>query len=401
MTATFSQFKSKCILEVRGGSKKNVGQEGTRNIDKKFNILDKNKIRNIDKRIVSDARASLGDGGKKAMEKFGKEFNLNGDETNTKGRNIKKRQVQLNKTSNQNIPTNSVDDSVKSVKVNRTTVDKTINTNVVKGSGDGITASKGGDTTVKPNTNTVKNPKKTLDSEISNRKLQQLKNQELIKKQMGTLDDLSDGGNTSNTNVKKNVVKTNTRGSSFKRPKLKYDLIGNKLDGKIGSQVFNQNKISNTTSGKTKVELPKFSQQSIDTAKGSSKTFVKPKNFTQFRKGTATLNKVKPLTKVVRGLGVAGAIADAGVSGYQSYSDSQKKGDSKLKSLGRSAATVAGGVLGGVTGAAIASPIPIPGARVAGGYLGYQKGKEYATKAFDTLTSRKGRMKFKDFVANR
>ena len=44
---------------------------------------------------------------------------------------------------------------------------------------------------------------------------------------------------------------------------------------------------------------------------------------------------------------MAGAIADAGVSGYQSYSDSQKKGDSKLKSLGRSAATVAGGVLGG------------------------------------------------------
>ena len=34
-------------------------------------------------------------------------------------------------------------------------------------------------------------------------------------------------------------------------------------------------------------------------------------------------------------------------------------------------------------------------------YYGYQKGKEYATKAFDTLTSRKGRMKFKDFVANK
>ena len=204
------------------------------------------------------------------------------------------------------------------------------------------------------------------------------------------------GASGSSTNVKKNVVKTNTRGSAFKRSNLKYDLIGNKLDGKTGNQVFNQNKISNTTSGKTKVELPKFDNKTV-----TNKSFIKPKNFTQFRQGTATLNKVKPLTKVVRGLGVAGAIADAGVSGYQSYSDSQKKGDSKLKSLGRSAATVAGGVLGGVTGAAIASPIPIPGARVAGGYLGYQKGKEYATKAFDTLTSRKGRMKFKDFVANK
>ena len=97
---------------------------------------------------------------------------------------------------------------------------------------------------------------------------------------------------------------------------------------------------------------------------------------------------------------MAGAVADAGLSGYQSYSDSQKKGDSKLKSLGRSAATVAGGVLGGIGGAALASPIPIPGARIAGGFAGYQYGKDYATKAYDALTTRKGRMKFKDFMAN-
>ena len=391
--ATFSQFKIKYITEKREPLR---GDSLDKNIIKKL-VTDpieknKNKIRKIDKRIQSDLNIP-DDGGKGGQGRIEKELGLN--DTDTKGRNIKKKQVQLNKTSNQNISTNSVDDSVKSVKTNRTTINKTTNPNVVKGSGDGVTGSKG-NTTVKPNTNTVSNPKKTLDSEISNRKLDQLKKQELIKKQMGTLDDLSDGGNTSNTNVKKNVVKTNTRGSAFKRSNLKYDLIGNKLDGKTGNQVFNQNKISNTTSGKTKVELPKFDNKTV-----TNKSFIKPKNFTQFRQGTATLNKVKPLTKVVRGLGVAGAIADAGVSGYQSYSDSQKKGDSKLKSLGRSAATVAGGVLGGVTGAAIASPIPIPGARVAGGYLGYQKGKEYATKAFDTLTSRKGRMKFKDFVANK
>ena len=34
--ATFSQFKSKYIVEMRGGSKKQVGQEGTRNIVKKL-----------------------------------------------------------------------------------------------------------------------------------------------------------------------------------------------------------------------------------------------------------------------------------------------------------------------------------------------------------------------------
>ena len=51
----------------------------------------------------------------------------------------------------------------------------------------------------------LNNTKKTskLNKEISNRKLDQLKKQELFKKQIGTYDDLSDGGNTSNTNIKK------------------------------------------------------------------------------------------------------------------------------------------------------------------------------------------------------
>ena len=159
--ATFSQFKIKYITEKREPLR---GDSLDKNIIKKL-VTDpieknKNKIRKIDKRIQSDLSASSGDGGKKAMGKFDKEFGLN--DTDTKGRNIKKKQVQLNKTSNQNISTNSVDDSVKSVKTNRTTINKTTNPNVVKGSGDGITGSKG-NTTVKPNTNTVTNTKKTVD----------------------------------------------------------------------------------------------------------------------------------------------------------------------------------------------------------------------------------------------
>ena len=264
----------------------------------------------------------------------------------------------------------NVDDSVKSVRTNRRTINKVTQPNVVQGSGSGITANKGGGATTSTNKNIVK----------PSTEYRQLQN-----KARGILKDLS---------------KEKTASQNVVRPKLNYDLIGNKLDGKRGSQIFQQNKISNTTSGKTKIELPKFSQQSVDKAGGSSKTFIKPKNFSQFRTGTATLNKVKPLTKFARRLGVAGAVADAGVSGYQSYSDSQKRGDTKAKSLGRSIATVAGGVLGGIGGAAIASPIPIPGARIAGGYAGYQYGKDYATKAYDALTSRKGRMKFKDFIAN-
>ena len=295
---------------------------------------------------------------------------------------------------NKNIIKRVVTDPIENIKKNQINVDKKIQSDLNIPDDGG----KAGQQRIEKELNLNKTDK--LKSEISNRKLEQLKKQELLKKQMGTLDDLSDGGNTSNTNVKKNVVKTNTRGSSFKRPKLNYDLIGNKLDGKTGNQIFQQNKITNTTSGKTKIELPKFSQQSVDKAGGSSKTFIKPKNFSQFRTGSATLNRVKPLTKFARRLGVAGAVADAGVSGYQSYSDSQKRGDSKAKSLGRSIATVGGGLIGGTLGAIATSPIPIPGARIAGGYAGYQYGKKYATKAYDALTTRKGRMKFKDFMGN-
>ena len=265
----------------------------------------------------------------------------------------------------------NVDDSVKSVRTNRRTINKVTQPNVIRGSGSGTTANKGGGATTSTNKNIVNKP---------STEYRQLQN-----KARGILKDLS---------------KEKTASQNIVRPKLNYDLIGNKLDGKTGSQIFQQNKISTTSSGKTKIELPKFSQQSVNKAGGSSQTFIKPKNFSQFRTGSATLNKVKPLTKFARRLGVAGAVADAGLSGYQSYSDSQKRGDTKAKSLGRSIATVAGGVLGGIGGAALASPIPIPGARIAGGYAGYQYGKDYATKAYDALTSRKGRMKFKDFMAN-
>ena len=265
----------------------------------------------------------------------------------------------------------NVDDSVKSVRTNRRNINKVTQPNVVQGSGSGITANKGGGATTSTNKNIVNKP---------STEYRQLQN-----KARGILKDLS---------------KEKTASQNVVRPKLNYDLIGNKLDGKTGNQIFQQNKITNTTSGKTKIELPKFSQQSVNKAGGSSQTFIKPKNFSQFRTGSATLNRVKPLTKFARRLGVVGAVADAGLSGYQSYSDSQKRGDSKSKSLGRSIATVGGGLIGGTLGAIATSPIPIPGARIAGGYAGYQYGKDYATKAYDALTTRKGRMKFKDFMAN-
>ena len=371
---TLSQFKSKYIIERRS---KNVGDEGTKNIVKKL----------LGKDAIPD------DGGKRGQARIERELGLNKPNKTVKKDKLiqdinKRKSADLTRADaiNRSLGTSgstegaggantgttkpNVDDSVKSVRTNRRTINKVTQPNVVQGSGSGITANKGGGATTSTNKNIVK----------PSTEYRQLQN-----KARGILKDLS---------------KEKTASQNVVRPKLNYDLIGNKLDGKTGNQIFQKNKITNTTSGKTKIELPKFSQQSIDKAGGSSKTFIKPKNFSQFRTGSATLNRVKPLTKFARRLGVAGAVADAGVSGYQSYSDSQKRGDTKAKSLGRSIATVAGGVLGGIGGAAIASPIPIPGARIAGGYAGYQYGKDYATKAYDALTSRKGRMKFKDFIAN-
>ena len=344
--------KEKSILRQYKKKQVNLSKNEKKNI--------KTNVQQGDKLLKDIKQRKLDQLKQQELLKRQMDFDDLSDGGNTSNTNVKKNVVKTN-----------VDDSVKSVRTNRRNINKVTQPNVVQGSGSGITANKGGGATTSTNKNIVNKP---------STEYRQLQN-----KARGILKDLS---------------KEKTASQNVVRPKLNYDLIGNKLDGKTGNQIFQQNKITNTTSGKTKIELPKFSQQSVNKAGGSSQTFIKPKNFSQFRTGSATLNRVKPLTKVVKRLGVAGAIADAGVSGYQSYSDSQKRGDTKAKSLGRSIATVAGGVLGGIGGAALASPIPIPGARIAGGYAGYQYGKDYATKAYDALTTRKGRMKFKDFVGN-
>ena len=328
-----------------------------------------------------------------------------------------------------------------------------------------------------------------LLKDIKQRKLDQLKQQELLKRQMD-FDDLSDGGNTSNTNVKKNIVKRNTRGSSFKRSNLKYDLTGNKIDDSIksvrtnrrtinkvyqpnvtqgsgsgttvskgsgattsssnlnkivnrrstniidkvfgsgdtkittskipgeGSKIFQQNKISNAISGKTKVDLPKFSQQSINKAKGSSKTFVKPetvnqvktqtqqplKGFKQFRADSVTRQGAKNVTKGLVGkaskvLGVAGLALDAGRTFRDTYKRSQAQGHSKQRSIGKSLAKIGGGLVGGALGGTIGSAAGPAGSFVGAG-LGYAGGKEFGARAFDKLTTQQGRDELKQSFKN-
>ena len=375
--ATFSQFKSKYITERRS---KNIGDEGTKNIVKKL----------LGKEAIPD------DGGKAGQGRIEKELGLNKNNTTTnrRGRNIKKKQVQLNKTSNQNISTNTVDDSVKSVKTNRKTVDKTTKSNVVKGSGDGVTGSKG-NTTVKPNTNTVTNTKKT--SNIKGQIDQALKDyQSKLKNQVSK----------PKVNVNQ-IPKTNVSLPDFTKQKTSFSgRIGNvtNITKNRGPQIPNFKKTPPVRDLSTKREIKRIFDRdrlnrglkNIDTAdldkqklsKRAFQDFKKDAGLSQFK--TKVLSKA-PVKKALKVLGPAAAVAGSALDFRNTYKQSQAQGDTKRRSLGKGLSRVAGGLVGGALGAAGGSAIA-PGAGTAiGGYGGYVAGQELGGKVFDTLTTSKGR----------
>ena len=395
--ATFSQFKSKYITERRS---KNIGDEGTKNIVKKL----------LGKDAIPD------DGGKAGQGRIEKELGLNKNNTTTnrRGRNIKKKQVQLNKTSNQNISTNTVDDSVKSVKTNRKTVDKTTKSNVVKGSGDGVTGSKG-NTTVKPNTNTVTNTKKT--SNIKGQIDQALKDyQSKLKNQV----------NKPKVNVNQ-TPKTNVSLPDFTKQKTSFSgRIGNVTNIKTnkGPQIpdfkktptpdFKVRDLSTKREIKRIFDRDRLNRglKNIDTADLDKQISTKiddklsKRAFKDFRKDSSVSSVKTNVTKkipkkVLKFGGPVLAAADSAISFRNIYKQSQAKGDTKRRSLGRAASTVAGGLIGGALGAAGGSAIAPGAGTYIGGYGGYVAGQKLGQKAFDTLTTSKGRKQiaksFKNF----
>ena len=394
--ATFSQFKSKYITEVK---KPLYGDSLNRNIVKKVvtdpikNIEKKQRI--VDKRIESDASASSGDGGKKAMQKFEKELGLN--DTDTKGRNIKKKQVQLNKTSNQNISTNSVDDSVKSVKTNRKTVNKTTKSNVIKGSGDGITGGKG-NTTVKPNTNTVTNTKKTVDvkgkiDQALKDYQSKLKAKNVVKPNVNvnqsTKPNVIDLPKTNTTTRFSKSIGNVTNIRTNKGPQIpdfaknKPNPIKDRSSSKEIQRIFDRDRLNR---GLKNIDTSDFDKQKL--SKRAFQDFRKDAGLSQFK--TKVLSKA-PVKKALKVLGPVGAVAGSALDFRNTYKQSQAKGDTKARSLGKGLSRVAGGLVGGALGAVGGSAIA-PGAGTAiGGYTGYVAGQELAGKAFDTLTTRKGR----------
>ena len=379
--ATFSQFKSKYIVERRGGSKTQVGQEGTRNIVKKL----------LGQNVTPE------DGGKVGQGKIEKELGLNdrNTTTNRRGRKvIKKTYTPPDKVTSQNIQTQSIKNQVKNKIGQSRNIDKTINTNVSKGSGDGVAGSKG-NTTVKPNTNTVTNTKKTVD--VKGKIDQALKDYQ---------NKLKNKVNKSNVNVnqstKTNVIdlpKTNTRTRFSGRIGDVTNISKNKgaqLPGNLNPNPIKDNKISKEISriadrNKANQILKNVDTSDLDNQKLSKKAFKDFKKDSSLSKFKTKILSKAPVKKALKVLGPAAAVAGSALDFRNTYKQSQAKGDTKARSLGKGLSRVAGGLVGGALGAAGGSAIA-PGAGTAiGGYGGYVAGQELGQKAFDTLTTRKGR----------
>ena len=285
------------------------------------------------------------------------------------------RYVPPSKTLSQNIQTQSIINQANKVKDNLRTVDKKINPNVSQGSGSGISVSKGGGTTVK-----------SPQYDLNRKKAQSLKNIKPIKR--GPIDRLV-FGDVDKTSSARTISKKYV--SPLKDTKPQTTVIP-KDGGKAGVEKIlkdvNKTQPNKITPGKG------FSQFRTDSI---TRQGVKPSKATSI---LGQIAKNPAARKATKALGVIGTVADAGITFADTYKTSQQKGDTKQRSIGKGLSKVAGGAIGGTLGALAASPIPIPGARVAGAVGGYQYGKKLGGQAFDALSTMRGRDKLKQNFSN-
>ena len=283
------------------------------------------------------------------------------------------------KTLSQNIQTKSIKNTAKKI-ADQGKKNKVINPNVTKGSGDGITASKGGGATVKPS-----QPSARTIYDINRKKIGNLTNIKPVK--TGPIDKLifGDIDKPSARTISKTYV------SPLKNTKPQTTVIP-KDSGKAGVEKIlrdvNKKQPNKITPGKG---FSQFRTDSI-TRKG-----IKPTKATSI---LGQIAKNPAARKATKALGVIGTVADAGLTFADTYKTSQQKGDTKQRSIGKGLSKVAGGAIGGTLGALAASPIPIPGARVAGAVGGYQYGKKLGGQAFDALTTMRGRDQLKQSFKN-
>ena len=395
--ATFSQFKSKYITERRS---KNIGDEGTKNIVKKL----------LGKDAIPD------DGGKAGQARIEKELGLNKNNTTTNRRGrrvINKKYTPPDKVTSQNIQTKSIVNQANKVKDNLRTVDKTINTNVVKGSGDGVTGSKG-NTTVKPNTNTVTNTKKVSTSKLG-------VSDQIKQIQQDYLNKLKDQKPKVNVNQ---TPTTNPSLPNFTKQKTNFSgRIGNvtNITKNKGPQIPDFKKTPPLKDLSTKREIKRIFDRdrlnrglkNLDTSDLDKQISTKiddklsKRAFKDFRKDSAISSiktkvaKSPRLTKALKfGGPVLGAV-DSAITFRNTYKQSQAQGDTKRRSLGKAASKVAGGLIGGALGAAGGTAVAPGAGTYVGGVGGYVAGQAAGEKLFDTLTTSKGRKQiaksFKNF----
>ena len=395
--ATFSQFKSKYITERRS---KNIGDEGTKNIVKKL----------LGKDAIPD------DGGKAGQARIEKELGLNKNNTTTNRRGrrvINKKYTPPDKVTSQNIQTKSIVNQANKVKDNLRTVDKTINTNVVKGSGDGVTGSKG-NTTVKPNTNTVTNTKKVNTSKLG-------VSDQIKQIQQDYLNKLKDQKPKVNVNQ---TPTTNPSLPNFTKQKTNFSgRIGNvtNITKNKGPQIPDFKKTPPLKDLSTKREIKRIFDRdrlnrglkNLDTSDLDKQISTKiddklsKRAFKDFRKDSAISSiktKVAKSPRLAKALKFGGPVlgaVDSAITFRNTYKQSQAQGDTKRRSLGKAASKVAGGIIGGALGAAGGTAVAPGAGTYVGGVGGYVAGQAAGEKLFDTLTTSKGRKQiaksFKNF----
>ena len=394
---TLSQFKSKYITERRS---KNIGDEGTKNIVKKL----------LGKDAIPD------DGGKAGQARIEKELGLNKNNTTTNRRGrkvINKKYTPPDKVTSQNIQTKSIINQANKVKDKLRTVDKTITPNVVKGSGDGVTGSKG-NTTVKPNTNTVTNTKKVNTSKLG-------VSDQIKQIQQDYLNKLKD------QKPKVNVNQTSTTNPSlpnFTKQKTNFSgRIGNvtNITKNKGPQIPDFKKTPPLKDLSTKREIKRIFDRdrlnrglkNIDTADLDKQISTKiddklsKRAFKDFRKDSAISSiktKVAKSPRLAKALKFGGPVlgaVDSAITFRNTYKQSQAQGDTKRRSLGKAASKVAGGIIGGALGAAGGTAVAPGAGTYVGGVGGYVAGQAAGEKLFNTLTTSKGRKQiaksFKNF----
>ena len=256
----------------------------------------------------------------------------------------------------------NVDDSVKSVRTNRKTINKVTQPNVTRGSGSGITVNKGGGATASTSSDLNK---------IVNRR-----STNIIDKVFGS-------GDTK--------ITTNITDPDLKRMSASDRAIYKKI------------KASTPKGGMPKgTVLPDGTIKPVNQVK--TQTQQPLKGFKQFRADSITrkgaTNVAKGLAgKATKVLGVAGLALDAGRTFRDTYKTSQAQGHSKQRSIGKSLAKIGGGLVGGALGGTVGSAAGPAGSFVGAG-LGYAGGKELGGRAFDKLTTQQGRDELKQSFKN-